>query len=45
LAKIIWNFDMELDASSRGWDDQNTYNLWEKGELNVHLKKRFPVPV
>ncbi|KAI1434436.1 putative cytochrome P450 monooxygenase [Xylaria sp. CBS 124048] len=39
LAKIIYNFDMSLDNSSRDWmDDQKAFEIWVKPALNVHLK-------
>lgn len=37
LARVIWNFDMELAADSYNWTDQNVWTLWQKGELNVKL--------
>ncbi|KAI0385889.1 cytochrome P450 ClCP1 [Hypomontagnella monticulosa] len=39
LARIIYNFDMILDDSSRGWlEDQKAYALWYKPALNVRMK-------
>jgi hypothetical protein len=40
LARIFWNFDMELDYDSLAWSDQKIFLLWEKGPLNVRLKPR-----
>jgi hypothetical protein len=37
VAKLIWNFDMELQQESQNWTNQLTYNLWSKGELRVKL--------
>ncbi|KAL4887832.1 cytochrome P450 [Aspergillus ambiguus] len=37
LARMIWNFDMEILAESRNWIDQPSYVVWEKGALNVRL--------
>jgi hypothetical protein len=38
LARLLWNFDLELDESSRRWkDNMKTYILWEKPPLNVKL--------
>ena len=41
LAKLVWNFDMELDPRSDGWIGQNkVYLLWEKPELFIRLIPR-----
>ncbi|KAK1958659.1 cytochrome P450 [Colletotrichum sublineola] len=40
LAKVIWNFDMEIADDSRNWADQELYGLWKKGPLNVRLTPR-----
>ncbi|CAG8948790.1 hypothetical protein HYFRA_00001912 [Hymenoscyphus fraxineus] len=40
LAKILWNFDLELMPESRDWDNQKTYALWEKTPLMVKLTAR-----
>lgn len=37
LARLLWNFDLELMPESRNWKDQKIYTLWEKGALNVKL--------
>ncbi|KAL2018184.1 hypothetical protein VTK56DRAFT_1157 [Thermocarpiscus australiensis] len=37
LARVLWNFDLELMPESRNWDDQKIYTLWEKGALMVKL--------
>ncbi|KAF5963416.1 Isotrichodermin C-15 hydroxylase [Fusarium coicis] len=37
VARVLWNFDMELMADSLEWNKQNTYLLWEKGAINVRL--------
>lgn len=39
LARVLWNFDMELAPESIGinWPDQKTYFLWEKRPLKVRL--------
>ncbi|KAI1383436.1 cytochrome P450 ClCP1 [Hypoxylon trugodes] len=38
LARIIYNFDLELDESSRGWlENQKVYNLWDKPGLNIKV--------
>ncbi|KAI2629509.1 cytochrome P450 ClCP1 [Hypoxylon sp. NC1633] len=39
LARIVYNFDMSIDDSSRKWmDGQKAYNLWDKPALNIFLK-------
>lgn len=39
LARLIWNFDMEYSNPVKGekWIDQESQNLWLKGELDVTL--------
>ncbi|KAH9897354.1 cytochrome P450 ClCP1 [Xylariomycetidae sp. FL2044] len=38
LAKIVFNFDMNIDDSSRTWlEDNKAHVLWDKPSLNVHL--------
>ncbi|KAJ5085162.1 Cytochrome monooxygenase lcsI [Penicillium argentinense] len=38
-AKIIWSFDLTLDESSRDWNIQKSYNIWEKNPLIVKLSQ------
>jgi len=39
LARMLWNFDMELAEESLDWTKkQRFFNLWEKGPLYVHLR-------
>ncbi|KAJ9143395.1 Isotrichodermin C-15 hydroxylase [Pleurostoma richardsiae] len=39
LARIIWNFDIALADDSKAWDEEaETFSLWHKGPLNMHLK-------
>ncbi|TVY67409.1 Cytochrome P450 monooxygenase aclL [Lachnellula suecica] len=39
LARLLWNFDLELDARSENWTDgMKMYILWEKPALYVKLK-------
>jgi hypothetical protein len=39
LARMIWNFDLELDERSRRWaDNMEVYLLWEKPSLFLKLK-------
>jgi len=41
LARLIWNFDLELDAGSKTWmKDSEVYLLWQKPPLNVFLTPR-----
>ncbi|KAL8305525.1 hypothetical protein RB601_009476 [Gaeumannomyces tritici] len=37
LARLVWNFDMELMPESEDWDDQRVWMLYEKKPLNVKL--------
>lgn len=44
LAKLIWNFDIDLDSRSEGWLGKNTaFLLWEKPELWVRLTPRSDI--
>lgn len=38
LAKVFYNFDLEIDNSNLGWIDQKNFALWEKGPLKCHVK-------
>lgn len=40
LARMLWNFDMELSPESDGWEKQKVYTLWDKGPLMVKLSAR-----
>ncbi|KAJ5397068.1 hypothetical protein N7509_005181 [Penicillium cosmopolitanum] len=40
LARMIFNFDMELDPVSNDWMNQDAFILWEKPELMVKLTPR-----
>ncbi|OQD88628.1 hypothetical protein PENSOL_c069G04160 [Penicillium solitum] len=37
LARMIWNFDMEISPDSKQWIKQSSFVVWEKGSLNVKL--------
>ncbi|OAA59705.1 Cytochrome P450 [Niveomyces insectorum RCEF 264] len=37
LARLLYNFDLEIMPDSRNWSQQKIYTLWEKGPLNVKL--------
>ncbi|KZL85141.1 cytochrome p450 [Colletotrichum incanum] len=37
LARIIWNFDLQLASQSQNWIDHECYTLWNKPALMVHL--------
>nr|CCA31155.1 cytochrome P450 monooxygenase [Trichoderma brevicompactum] len=41
LARVLWNFDLELAPESKNWTDQKTHFLWEKGALMCKLHDRF----
>ncbi|KAI1821980.1 putative cytochrome P450 monooxygenase [Xylaria intraflava] len=39
LAKMIYNFDMDMVDESREWlGSQKVYDLWDKGPLDINLK-------
>ena len=40
LARVLWNFDMELCEESRDFDKQNVFILWEKKDLMVKISAR-----
>lgn len=41
LARLIWNFDIDINEKSREWmDHQRAYLIWEKPPLYVHLKPK-----
>ena len=40
LARMIFNFDMELDPCSDGWTNQDAYGLWDKPDLMVKVTPR-----
>ncbi|KXX74697.1 putative sterigmatocystin biosynthesis P450 monooxygenase stcF [Madurella mycetomatis] len=44
LARLIWNFDMELMPESANWTNQKTWVLYEKLPLNTRLTPRHSVP-
>ncbi|KAJ5637723.1 Cytochrome monooxygenase lcsI [Penicillium lividum] len=37
VAKVFWSFDMTIDESSKDWNIQKSYNIWEKKPLMMHL--------
>ncbi|KAJ5977320.1 hypothetical protein N7501_000662 [Penicillium viridicatum] len=40
LARMVFNFDMELDQPEKDWMDQKVFALWDKPELMIKLKPR-----
>jgi hypothetical protein len=38
LAKVMFNFDLELCPESEGWMKQEVYTLWQKKPLMVKLR-------
>jgi hypothetical protein len=41
IARLLWNFDMELQSDSMQWaDSQRSYVLWDKPDLNAKLTVR-----
>ena len=43
MAKIIWEFDMELCDGQEEWDNQPVWLVYEKAPLMVRLRSRFDV--
>ncbi|TLS20861.1 uncharacterized protein PpBr36_10870 [Pyricularia pennisetigena] len=42
LARMFWNFDMELCPESKGWADrQQMYTTWKKTELPIKISPRI----
>lgn len=37
LARILYNFDMELVDPDRDWMDQKAFFIWTKPPLNIYL--------
>lgn len=38
LARVIFNFDMQIAEDSKGWmERQKVYLFWQKEPLNIHL--------
>jgi len=37
MAKMLYNFDMELVDPESNWFDQKVFTLWDKGPLMVRL--------
>lgn len=41
LARIIWNFDLEVAQDSKMWlEEMKVWSLYKKGPLNVYFKPR-----
>lgn len=41
LARLLWNYDLELAEDSIGWDERNEfYMMYDKGPLYIYLKTR-----
>ena len=40
LARIIYNFDLELVDKEDDWFNQRTFILWDKKPLMVRVKER-----
>jgi hypothetical protein len=38
IAKVLYNFDIELCPESNNWNEQATHILWEKKPLMCKLK-------
>lgn len=44
LARVLWNFDLELVEGQNGWEKQKSFALWDKGPLSVRVKIREDMP-
>jgi hypothetical protein len=44
IARLFWEFDLELDAVSWGWGMQKGYIQFQKGPLMVRFKERDVLP-
>ncbi|KAI1378435.1 cytochrome P450 [Hypoxylon crocopeplum] len=40
MAKVLWNFDLALDAKCENWGQQRIFALWEKPPLQVFIRPR-----
>lgn len=40
LARILWNFDLELAEAMEGWEKQRIFGIWCKPPLMVELRGR-----
>ncbi|KAL5379942.1 hypothetical protein PMIN06_010289 [Paraphaeosphaeria minitans] len=40
LARLLWNFDMELVDKSHRWDQHKVFVLWDKPALMVRLSMK-----
>lgn len=40
LARLVWEFDIELCDESRDWLPQKVFLLWDKPDLMVKLSVR-----
>lgn len=40
LARVIWNFDLQLAPESQHWLDHEVYFLWNKPALMIHMTPR-----
>lgn len=41
IARLLWNFDIELVAGQEDWvDKQRVFDVYEKGPLMVRLRRR-----
>lgn len=40
LARVLWNFDLELCDESLRWNEHKSYTLWEKPPMMCRLRER-----
>ncbi|KAI8933883.1 hypothetical protein NX059_009580 [Plenodomus lindquistii] len=39
IARLFWEFDLELDSRSANWNDHKAYLLWEKPPMYVKIQR------
>jgi hypothetical protein len=39
LARMLWNFDLEMMPESEQWNEQKIFSFWDKGPLDVKLRR------
>ena len=40
LARLVFEFDLQLDDEEIDWMDQRVFTLWEKSSMMVRLRAR-----
>jgi len=42
MARLVWNFDMELEQQFLNWVQKKVQTLWDKPPLIESLRRRGP---